>query len=106
MDAAAFHRSIGGQVEHWARIGQAFEQVPGFTLDRVRAAVEGRLNPDSLTEAEAILYEDLAWAAAGAPTQGALAFAEAIRAHPGAVGDDEHGRMVRVLADGSLEIIG
>ena len=106
VDAGVFHRSIGGQVEHWARLGQAFEQVPGYTLDRVRAALEGRFDPDLLTEAEEILYSDLAWQASGVPTPELLAFGEEIKTRPGAVGDDEQGRRVRVRPDGSREVIG
>ena len=106
VDAGVFHRSIGDQVEHWARLGRAVEQAPGFTLDRVRAAVDGRVDPDRLSEDEAILYEDLEWQAVLIPTARSLAFAEAIKVEPGAVGDDEQGRMVRVLPDGSREVIG
>ena len=106
VDAGVFHRSIGGQVEHWARLGQAFEQVPGYTLDRVRAALEGRFSPDDLSEDEFAIFEDLEWQAVLIPTASSLAFAEAIKVEPGAVGDDEQGRMVRVLPDGSREFIG
>ena len=45
QDAGVFSRSIGGQVEHWARIGQALESVPGYSVDRIRAALEGRFVP-------------------------------------------------------------
>ena len=106
VDAGVFQRSIGGQVEHWARLGQAFEQVPGYTLDRVRAALEGRFNPDDLSEDEFAIYDDLEWQASLVPTPEAIAEGEALKTRPGSVGYDEQGRLVRVRADGTDEVIG
>lgn len=44
-------RSAGGQVEHWARIGRAIEQMPGMTLTLQRQALEeGFMDPEELTD--------------------------------------------------------
>lgn len=54
-----WNRSIGAQIEHWASIGRAFEETPGFTLDRVRAALHGRYDAVLLEADEAELFDDL-----------------------------------------------
>jgi hypothetical protein len=59
QDAITFHRSIGGQVEHWAAIGRALESTPGLTLDRVRAALHGQYDATQLTDGEAAIFDDL-----------------------------------------------
>lgn len=45
-------RSIAGQVEHWARLGRAVERAPGFSYDRVHAALSARTSIDDLTADE------------------------------------------------------
>ena len=51
-EAEVFHRSLGGQIEHWARLGRAIENADGVSVARVRAALEGRLKIDEFSEAE------------------------------------------------------
>lgn len=51
-EAETFQRSLGGQIEYWARLGRALENARGFHLDRVRAALNGALQIDDLPEAE------------------------------------------------------
>jgi hypothetical protein len=58
-DAPLFSRSIGGQVEHWARLGRAIENSPAFPLGRVRAALNGEFNADALSDAEWRLFDAL-----------------------------------------------
>ncbi len=58
-DAAVFRRSIGGQVEHWARLGRAIEASPAFPLGRVRAALNGEFNAQALSDAEWELFDAL-----------------------------------------------
>ncbi|MBM3855361.1 MAG: hypothetical protein FJ399_19770 [Verrucomicrobia bacterium] len=42
--ATLFHRSLTGQIEHWAAIGRAVEaQLPGDTLSRLLERLGGRL---------------------------------------------------------------
>ena len=106
LEAAVFNRSIEEQIVHWVRLGQAAEETPGYTLDRVHAALEGRFDPDDLSEDESAIYNDLAWQASLVPTPEAIAEGEALKTRPGSVGYDEQDRYVRVRADGSDEVIG
>lgn len=75
IDSALFNRSIGGQVEHWAAIGRAIEGTPGFPVDRIRAALEGRYDAKALSGDEAEIFDDLLGAAMdGTHTAEAKAF--------------------------------
>ncbi len=49
--AAVLHRSPGAQAEYWARLGRAIEHAPGFSIGRVRQALEGRLRLETLSVA-------------------------------------------------------
>jgi ParD-like antitoxin of type II bacterial toxin-antitoxin system len=51
-EAELLHRSIGGQIEHWARLGRAVENAEGFSIARVRQAIAGELKIDELADAE------------------------------------------------------
>lgn len=51
-EAELFQRSLGSQIEHWAKIGRALENADGSSISRVRAALEGRLTMDDLSAAE------------------------------------------------------
>ena len=50
-EADLLHRSLGGQIEHWARLGRAIEDV-GLPLKRVRQALEGSLRIEALSRVE------------------------------------------------------
>ena len=101
-DARVFRRSLSGQVEHWARLGQAIEAAPGFTLDRVRAALAGKFHVDALTAEEHVYFDDLLSDALEQPSREIdEAYAEIGRA--GGVGLDATGRLVRGRPDGSVE---
>lgn len=58
-EAATMSRSIAGQVEHWLRIGRIAEKSPGFSYERVRAALQAEYAYDDLSaeEQEAYLVE-------------------------------------------------
>jgi hypothetical protein len=105
QEAAIFSRSIAGQVEHWAKIGRAVENAPGFTLDRARAAMEGRFNPAELSGEERAFYYDLLDDVMANPTPEDIAVAARRGQQAGAVGNDETGRLVRRLANGGVEVI-
>jgi len=82
-DAVIFSRSIGGQVEHWANLGRAIEATPGFTLDRVRAALGGHYDAAALSADEALLFDDLLGAAMdGTHTPQARAFWASFEGQP------------------------
>jgi hypothetical protein len=51
-EADLFHRSIAGQIEHWARLGRALENAKGFSLERVRKALAGELKIEALSDSE------------------------------------------------------
>lgn len=105
-EAAVFHRSIAGQVEHWAKLGRAIENAPGFTLDRVRAALEGRFDPAELSKQERVYYYDLLDDHMARPGRDEEANLRKLVDAGGAVGIDEEGRLVRSLPGGRTEVIG
>ena len=50
--AKVFHRSLTGQIEHWASLGKAIEsQLPGDVLARVLAQVGGTMKISRVAEA-------------------------------------------------------
>ena len=51
-EAELFGRSTAAQIEHWVRLGRAFEAARGATTERVRQALQGRLPIDALSEVE------------------------------------------------------
>jgi hypothetical protein len=104
-DAQTFHRTISGQLEHWARLGQAIETAPGFDMTRIRAALEGRFNADMLSPDEMEIYEDLLGEALMTPSRKSVEFMEQLRREGGAVGYDDAGRYVRSLPGGDVEVI-
>lgn len=104
-NAMAFKRTISGQLEHWARLGQAIEAAPGFDLARIRAVLDGRFNADMLSPEEMEIYEDLLGEALATPDADELAFFEKLTKQGGAVGYDDAGRYVRSLPGGKLEVI-
>ena len=105
QEAAIFSRSIAGQLEHWAKIGRAVENAPGFTLDRARAAIEGRFDPAELSSQERAFYYDLLDHVMANPKPADIAVAARRGAQAGAVGYDEKGQLVRRLANGEVEVI-
>lgn len=55
-EAAIMSRSITSQVEHWAKLGRAIEQSPGFDYARVQSALRAQLSPDELDAEEREVY--------------------------------------------------
>ena len=51
-EAGLSGRSTAAQIEHWARLGRAFEAARGATTDRVRQVLQGRLPIEALEEVE------------------------------------------------------
>lgn len=102
VEGALFSRSISGQVEHWARLGQALEAMPGFPLSRVRAALEGKVDEAALSDDELSLLDELRFAE---PPDDVRAFYAELGARSGAVGLNDAGEIERVGADGGIEIV-
>ncbi|HEY8615988.1 TA system antitoxin ParD family protein [Phenylobacterium sp.] len=91
-EAEVFNRSLGAQVEHWARLGRMFEATPGVGVDRVRQALQGELRYDDLSEAERLAFN----LQLGDPWDAATeAHFKALGEQEGAVGSDGNGRLVR-----------
>jgi hypothetical protein len=102
-EAEMFNRSLGAQVEHWARMGRAFEGAPGVGVDRVRAALQGKLTLEDLTSDEQAAVMDRLGESWDLDTQ--ARYAELGR-RTGAVGDDARGRLVKRDAAGRLRSVG
>jgi hypothetical protein len=101
-EAELLNRSLGGQIEHWARLGRAIENAPGFTLERVRDTLEGRLDAPALSVQEQdSLFEQLGDRFA-APSETVRARYAALGATTGAVGV-AGGRIVERQASGDLK---
>jgi hypothetical protein len=59
-EAELFHRSIAGQIEHWAKLGRAIENAKGFSIERVRTALAGELKIEDLSgEEQDAFFSDL-----------------------------------------------
>ena len=53
QSAKVFHRSLTGQIEHWAALGRVIEsQMPGDTVVQLMGRVGGTLKIGSVVEAE------------------------------------------------------
>lgn len=90
-EAELFNRSLGGQIEHWARLGKALEGAPGASVDRVRETLEGRLKLEDLSSEEQAAVMGV-WFD-NPPQEVIDAYAELGR-RPGAVGTDDKGRLI------------
>jgi len=94
-DAELLHRSLGAQVEYWARLGRAIEQSPGFSIHRVRATLSGRMKLEDLPADEQDAVFDGLAAEFENPPAALRAHYAALGSVDGAVGADKHGRLVR-----------
>lgn len=104
-EAEVVHRSVGAQVEYWARLGRAVENTPGFGIHKVRQALDGRLTLDGLSRSEQDQALDALAAEFETPSAETRAYYADLGAREGAVGDDGKGRLVRRLASGRLQRI-
>jgi len=94
-EADVLHRSVGAQVEYWAKLGRAIENTPGFSLERVRETMEGRLRIEAIPDgAEAAVLRELS-AGFDKPDATTRAYFSALGERPGAVGGDGKGGVVR-----------
>ncbi|HEY2358677.1 MAG TPA: hypothetical protein VGH86_14590 [Phenylobacterium sp.] len=94
-EAEVLNRSVGAQVEHWARLGRAFENTPGVGIDRVRGALEGRLKIEDLATSEREAFYDGVFAELNGPDKAMSDHYAGLGAREGAVGTDGHGGVVR-----------
>ncbi|HEY8004703.1 MAG TPA: hypothetical protein VIE16_10775 [Phenylobacterium sp.] len=101
-EAEVLHRSVGAQVEHWAKLGRAFENTPGVDMRKVRDALEGQLKIEDLTAAEQDRFFDGLPDHFNNPDARTKAFYARLGETEGAVGNDEGGHIVRRRANGGL----
>lgn len=94
-EAGIVNRSVGGQIEHWARLGKALESAPGMPVSRVREALEGKVALRSLSRDEQEAVLDQMHDRFKIPTDDEIAAYAALADLPGAVGLDEKGRLVQ-----------
>lgn len=99
-EAETVHRSVGAQVEYWARLGQAIENAPGFSIERVRQTLRGGLRLEQLSEAEQDAVFDGLAAQFDRPDSALREHFAELGAREGAVGADDRGRIVRRQASG------
>lgn len=60
-EAGVFNRSVGGQIEHWVRLGRAIERAPGFDYRHVTDALAGPADVDALTyEEQEVFFDEFA----------------------------------------------
>jgi hypothetical protein len=101
-EAAIFNRSLGGQIEYWAQLGRAIESA-GFSVERVREALEGRFQIERLTESERDAFFDLVGERFDRPAAAVADHYAAMRQEAGLVGDDAAGRRVVSTGGGRFE---
>ena len=100
QEAAVVHRSVGAQVEYWARLGRAIENTPGFGIDRVRQALDGRLKLENLSAEEQDVVLDQLGDQFDDPSAELKAHYAELGRREGAIGADAQGRLVRRQAAG------
>ena len=106
QEAAVLHRSLGAQVEYWARLGRAIEHAPGFSIDRVREALEGHLRLETLSVAEQDAVLDGLGAEFDEPRAELRDYFAALGASEGAVGSDAKGQLVKRQGSGRVRRVG
>lgn len=100
-DAAVLNRSVGGQVEFWARLGKSVENMPSMTLERIKSALDGTYPIEDLSVDELAIYDDmeslLRWerSKSGNPD-----LAKKFMAEAGHRGYDDAGNLVETVGDG------
>lgn len=100
QEASVVHRSVGAQVEYWAKLGRAVESAPGFGIDRVRQALDGRLKLEALSvEEQDAVFDQLGDQFDNPPAELKAHYAELGR-REGAIGANAQGRLVRREASG------
>jgi hypothetical protein len=94
-EAEVLHRSVGAQVEYWAKLGRAIENTPGFNVGLIRDTLGGKLRLDGLTAAEQPEALNAISAAFDAPDEEVRSFYAALGKQEGAVGTDGKGGVIR-----------
>ena len=104
-EAEIVNRSLGGQIEHWARLGRALERAPGMPVERVRDTLQGKVTLETLSvQEQGAVFDHLdAWF--DNPPEDVVAAYREIGSRPGAVGLDKKGKLVRERANPRLHTV-
>lgn len=94
-EAEVLHRSVGSQIEYWAKLGRAIENTPGFNIERIRSTLSGRPYLDGQTASEQAATLESLSAAFDAPDVQTRDHFATLGEQPGAVGSDGKGGIVR-----------
>lgn len=104
--ARLFHRSLTGQIEHWAAIGRAVEaQLPGDTLTRLMERVGGTMKIGQVADAAQRQQVMTVLAEFLGQTTGDVAWLREISARGVPLYGTEAGNLVRLNPDGSRETV-
>ena len=95
LEAEVVQRSVGAQVEYWAKLGRALENTPGIDMGHIRDTLNGTFRLDNLTAVEQAKALDALSAAFDEPDATTRDHYAALGAQPGAVGTDGKGGIVR-----------
>lgn len=76
-----------------------------FDQRRVKAALNGQLDAQCLSRSERSAFDDSLGSALAIPSAKSVKEMTAVRKAGGAVGYDKHGRLVRTLTGGGIEIL-
>ena len=101
-EAETLNRSLGAQVEHWARIGRLVERAPGIGVEEVQSLLDGRFKVEDLAPTVRPAFWAHMTTAFKSPDREAEAYYAGLAAREGAVGRDEEGRLVRRDASGRV----
>ncbi len=104
--ASLFHRSLTGQIEHWAAIGRAVEaQLPGDSLTRLLERVGGTMKIGRVADAAQRQQVMTVLAEFLAKTTDDEAWLREISARGVPLYSAEAGKIVRLNPDGSRETV-
>jgi len=101
-EAETFNRSLGAQVEHWARIGRLAETAPGIGAAEVQRLLDGTFRVEDLPPTTRAAFWEHMRDAFMSPDDEAQAYYAQLASREGAVGRDDQGRLVRRDADGQV----
>lgn len=92
-------RSVAGQITHWLKIGRAIEHSGTFDYDRIKLALEGRLDTTELKEDEEAAWLDAFTTKMAEPTADEQAFFTRRKMFGLGVGLDAGGNLVYAKGD-------
>lgn len=102
-EADLFHRSLGGQIEHWATLGRAVENGRDVSVRHVRQSLAGEPPLEAMSALEQDAALDRLGEAFAAPSQSVREQYRELGARLGAVGTDANGVLSKRGESGAVE---